>query len=104
MWIQKYANSDHEQWLIIHKLSFNINSNQLISYSDLVENDKGVIHLQNETKIKNVAPQMEKLLMFNSAHASFLYRLSVCCLRLHCLNHSHHAELSIVLPIKTLYC
>ena len=51
----KYANSDHKQWLIIHKLSFNINSNQLISYGDLVENDKGVIHLQNETKIKNVA-------------------------------------------------
>ena len=40
---------------LIHKLSFNINSNQLISYGDLVENDKGVIHLQNETKIKNVA-------------------------------------------------
>ena len=50
---KKYANSDHEQWLIIHKLSFNMNSNQLISYGDLVENDKGVIHLQNETKIQD---------------------------------------------------
>ena len=55
IWIQKYANSDHEQWLIIHKLSFNINSNQLIFYGDLVENDKGVIHLQNETKNNSVA-------------------------------------------------
>ena len=42
--------------VIIHKFSINIKSNQLISPGDLVENYKGVVHLQNETKIKNVAP------------------------------------------------
>ena len=52
---KKYTNSEREQWLISHKLSFNIKSNQLISYGDLLENDEGVIYLQNETQSKNVA-------------------------------------------------
>ena len=58
--------------MVNRKFSFNIKSNLLIYYGDLVENDKSVIHLQHETKIKNVAPYMEKLFMFNSAYALFL--------------------------------
>ena len=41
---------------LFKNLNFNIKSNKLISYGDLIENDKGVIYLQIETKIKNIAP------------------------------------------------